>query len=706
MNTAHHLASDNGNSTVGSGDGNLGGEIHPLLWLSVLSLVIAIVYFAAGYLGKSLAIPPGNVTLLWPPSGIALGLVLQFGWRAVPGIWLGAVASNVEGFADAADAAGMAVIGTGVIIGIGSVLQPMAGSWAIRRWIGSRSLILEGSAFARFMIIVPIMCLISSSIGTSSLVSADLIGTDQWSSTLLTWWTGDLIGAVLFTPLTRAVFQERRQKLLWIVAILCVGYGGSFYSGELIRRQATATWEETVRTEAERHSGTLISWLESTAGSVASMAALFIGSGHVTEDEFLSAVEVLEGTQTDFFPSSLAFAVAEQPDGKASDVSNLDWAIRISTEIDGPLSPRIVTQVGVGSTVRAAIVDAVGAAGTVRLSAFRQDLDGQSMLFLTTSVGSKNEPGVLIGTIPLDNLVDGLTTLRLRRGITVRVSGRAASEDRNTGPTSLVGGAKANAGTVMSVTKRMPVAGAELTLHWDASADFNGGPSFDLGNAIFFGAMLGTSFLALFMMFLVLQNEQISLHVDERTRQVQENALRAERTAATLSEKENQLKSALDAMSDGFFMVDHEKRIVLFNERLADQFGVPSEFLRVGETFFDAVFYLAQSGAWGPGDAKELAQKGIDGIFSGEAKTVETKAGDGRRLETRVVPMADGGTVGIVTDVTERRQSEKKLRENMQEAEQFNRLAVGREMRMIELKTEINGLLADLGKSSRYDIFE
>jgi two-component system, chemotaxis family, CheB/CheR fusion protein len=53
-------------------------------------------------------------------------------------------------------------------------------------------------------------------------------------------------------------------------------------------------------------------------------------------------------------------------------------------------------------------------------------------------------------------------------------------------------------------------------------------------------------------------------------------------------------------------------------------------------------------------------------------------------------------------DAIERKQSDELLREQMEELQRFNDAAVGREMRMIELKKEINELLARLGEPPRY----
>ena len=49
-------------------------------------------------------------------------------------------------------------------------------------------------------------------------------------------------------------------------------------------------------------------------------------------------------------------------------------------------------------------------------------------------------------------------------------------------------------------------------------------------------------------------------------------------------------------------------------------------------------------------------------------------------------------------------QTEEALYRYMEELEQFNRLAVGRELRMIELKREVNQLCERLGEKQPYDL--
>ncbi|MGI9570992.1 MAG: PAS domain S-box protein, partial [Desulfobulbia bacterium] len=68
---------------------------------------------------------------------------------------------------------------------------------------------------------------------------------------------------------------------------------------------------------------------------------------------------------------------------------------------------------------------------------------------------------------------------------------------------------------------------------------------------------------------------------------------------------------------------------------------------------------------------------------------------------------ADGnvvGSFGMTTNITERKQIEEELRQNVDELERFSKVAFGRETKMIQLKQEINELMIQLGKVEKYKI--
>jgi PAS domain S-box-containing protein len=60
--------------------------------------------------------------------------------------------------------------------------------------------------------------------------------------------------------------------------------------------------------------------------------------------------------------------------------------------------------------------------------------------------------------------------------------------------------------------------------------------------------------------------------------------------------------------------------------------------------------------------------------------------------------------LAVVADISDRKNAEEQLRRTMTELERFNRLAVGREQRMIELKREVNLLSGRIGDEPPYDL--
>ncbi len=77
-------------------------------------------------------------------------------------------------------------------------------------------------------------------------------------------------------------------------------------------------------------------------------------------------------------------------------------------------------------------------------------------------------------------------------------------------------------------------------------------------------------------------------------------------------------------------------------------------------------------------------------------------------VEVTLTPVTQGGgkpvLLAVWHDLTERKKAEKKLRQNMEDLERFNRLAAGREEKMIQLKTKINKLLVQCGEPEKYKI--
>ena len=165
--------------------------------------LLTAVYFIAGWVGNSLAIPPGYATIIWPASGIALCALLLFGERILPGVWLGSFAFNIAtnfnqqiSFAE-----NWKVFVIAAAVGIGASAQALVGYKIARRFAGGVELIELQRAASGFLLIVLVPCLIAPSTGVASLLLSGAIGPDQVSENWLTWFVGDVLGIILVLPI-------------------------------------------------------------------------------------------------------------------------------------------------------------------------------------------------------------------------------------------------------------------------------------------------------------------------------------------------------------------------------------------------------------------------------------------------------------------------------------------------------------------------
>ena len=154
-------------------------------------LIVAAGYFAGGYLGLLIPYVGSQITLIWPPTGIALAALLLWGQRIVPGIWVGAFLVNM-----ATGASWQASLG----ISIGNTLGPFV-AWMLLRWARFDCRMDKRRDIFVFVLAGAVLPMtITATLGSLTLIVANMLPPAQWTTAWFGWWWGDLLGVLLFTP--------------------------------------------------------------------------------------------------------------------------------------------------------------------------------------------------------------------------------------------------------------------------------------------------------------------------------------------------------------------------------------------------------------------------------------------------------------------------------------------------------------------------
>jgi two-component system sensor kinase len=193
----------------------------------------------------------------------------------------------------------------------------------------------------------------------------------------------------------------------------------------------------------------------------------------------------------------------------------------------------------------------------------------------------------------------------------------------------------------------------------------------------------------------------------KQTHCVLEDVTELRKAEETLKESEERFHLAVANSPVPIMIHDEDDKVLLLSKGWTDFSGyVLEDIPTMGD--WTAAAYGERTGS-----KKEY----IDKLFTiyetqdnGEW-TIKTKDGNYRIWEFHTTPLGrvnKGRRVlqSLAIDITDQKKSEEALKQKIDELEQFNDLTVGREIKMIELKKEVNSLLKKLGERVKYKIVE
>ncbi len=161
------------------------------------------------------------------------------------------------------------------------------------------------------------------------------------------------------------------------------------------------------------------------------------------------------------------------------------------------------------------------------------------------------------------------------------------------------------------------------------------------------------------------------------------------RAEQDLANKEAQLHVALDNMPGALVYTDDGLKIVFCNDRFKEMYIVPPELLQPGRPYADFLRFLAENGYYGEGDADTLVAKRLESLRNPSGKSFEDHTPDGRWLRILRRRVAAGGTVTVMTDVTEQKQAERDLLDATRRTEEANKLITEKNRMLEALYSEI-----------------
>jgi PAS domain S-box-containing protein len=175
-----------------------------------------------------------------------------------------------------------------------------------------------------------------------------------------------------------------------------------------------------------------------------------------------------------------------------------------------------------------------------------------------------------------------------------------------------------------------------------------------------------------------------------------------------IRESEDRSRLLLHSVSEGIFGVDAHGRVTFINPAALAMLGFVEADL-LGKEVHSAIHHSHRDGS--PYTA-EVCPMYASYTHAAENHVTDEvlwrKDGSSFDVDYTSVPMRKSdaiiGAVVVFRDISERKKAEAESKEYVADLERFNRLVIGREERMIQLKEEVNGLTEKLGGEKKYKI--
>ncbi len=182
-------------------------------------LALAAAYYACGKLGLSMAFFNASASPVWPPTGLALAVLLWRGRRLWPGVFVGAFLVNITTQGSLPVTLGIAA---------GNSFEALLAAWFVCRFAnGLKAFESTRGAFRFILLAALISTTVSPTIGVTSLCLGGFGSWADYGTIWLTWWLGDMVSNLIIAPLlvvwmAGPLRRPKQSQVLESAGLLCL----------------------------------------------------------------------------------------------------------------------------------------------------------------------------------------------------------------------------------------------------------------------------------------------------------------------------------------------------------------------------------------------------------------------------------------------------------------------------------------------------
>ncbi|MDH5604371.1 MAG: MASE1 domain-containing protein, partial [Cyclobacteriaceae bacterium] len=166
------------------------------LWI----LLAVVLYFVAAKAGLLLTFPTTGDSVLWPPPGLALALLLLLGKKIWPGIALGSLLASLLWFLHINVVLSAEIIYSSTLMAVGQTFEALLGYFLVKKFISDLRGFSKSTHVFRFLFIAIVITVVGAAFSTASMLIVQLLEDEFLLSFFMFKWLSNVVSILIITP--------------------------------------------------------------------------------------------------------------------------------------------------------------------------------------------------------------------------------------------------------------------------------------------------------------------------------------------------------------------------------------------------------------------------------------------------------------------------------------------------------------------------